>query len=83
MITQTALLEMSQDELDELYRNSANGAIPNGDSKGTAIITAGSSLAKPLATLIQVMLWKGKVFYRDRGFLVNKVFLFGSKLIKA
>jgi hypothetical protein len=82
-ITSTDLLKMSQSELDELYTNSAIGEIPDGDSKGTAIVGADTPLKKPISALIKFMFWKGKVFYRDRGFLLNKVFLFGSKLIKA
>jgi hypothetical protein len=82
-ITSQDLIEMSQSQLDQLYENSAIGDIPNGDSKGTALVAAGTPLKKPLLALIKFIFWKGKVFHRDQGFLLNKVSPLSSKLIKA
>lgn len=82
-ITPKDLIEMSQSELDKLYKNSEIGHVPNGDSKGTAMVAVGTPLEKPLSALIKFMFWKGKVFHRDQGFLLNKVSPFSSKLIKA
>lgn len=77
------LMKMSQAELDELYKNSPIGSIPDGDSNGTAIVAAGSLLGQILASIIKLLLWQGKVFYRDREFLVNKISPFRLKAIKA
>lgn len=82
-LTTTDLVKMSQAELDELYQNSPIGEIPDGDSKGTAMIIPGSVLAKVLLPLIKLLAWQGKVFYRDQEFLFNKVSLFSFKAIKA
>lgn len=82
-LTTTDLVRMSQAELDALYQNSPIGEIPDGDSKGTAMIIPGSVLAKVLLPLIKLLAWQGKVFYRDQEFLFNKVSLFSFKAIKA
>jgi hypothetical protein len=80
-------LEMSRQELDEVYRNAKAGAVPRGDTQGTAIV-AGSRVAKPLAALARWFWWKGKVFDMfaengEKGVLVNKISPFGMKLIVA
>lgn len=80
-------LEMSREELDEVYKNAEAGAVPRGDTQGTAIV-AGSSMAKGLAKLARLVAWKGKVFDMfaekgEKGVLVNKISPFGMKLIVA
>ncbi len=80
-------LEMSREELDEIYKNAKAGAVPRGDTQGTAIV-AGSGMARGLATLARLVAWKGKVFDMfaeegEKGVLVNKVSPFGMKLIVA
>lgn len=83
MLTTEDLMNMSQPELDELYKNSPIGEIPNGDTKGTALFFPGSALAKGLSPMITTLVWKGKVFDRDRQFLLNKVGPFSFNLVKA
>lgn len=80
-------LQMSRDELDQVYKQSKAGAVPRGDTLGTAIV-AGNPLAKLLATFARWFAWKGKVFdmfaeQGEKGILVNKVSPFGMKLIVA
>ena len=80
-------LEMSREQLDEIYKNAKAGAVPRGDTQGTAIV-AGSSMAGGLAKLARLVAWKGKVFDMfaekgEKGVLVNKVSPFGMKLIVA
>ena len=80
-------LTMSRAELDEVYKNAKAGAIPRGDTQGTAIV-AGSRIAKGLAKLARLVAWKGKVFDMfaeegEKGVLVNKISPFGVKLIVA
>ena len=77
------LVNLSQAELDSLYKNSRTGNIPDGDSQGTAIVLPGSVLAKVLIPLIKLLAWQGKFFYRDRESLLNKITFFGIKAIKA
>jgi hypothetical protein len=80
-------LERSRSELDDVYKGAKAGAIPRGDTQGTAIV-AGSSMARGLATVARLLAWKGKVFDMfaeegEKGVLVNKVGPFGMKLIVA
>jgi hypothetical protein len=82
-ITISDLMNMSQTELDNLYKNSSVGSLPDGNSKGTAMILPGSVLSKILAPVIKLLAWKGKVFHRDQEFLLNKITLFGLHLVKA
>ena len=80
-------LEMSREQLDEIYKNAKAGAVPRGDTQGTAIV-AGCSMAGGLAKLARLVAWKGKVFDMfaekgEKGVLVNKVSPFGMRLIVA
>lgn len=82
-LTKDDLLKMSQAELDELYQHSLAGSIPDGNSQGTAIVASGSVFVQPLATMIKLMFWQGKVFDRSQSFLLNKIGPIGTQLIKA
>jgi hypothetical protein len=80
-------LSKSREELDEIYRNSEAGSIPDGDTNGTAIL-AGSKLSKLVATWARIFAWQGKVFDlfasdRQSGILLNKVTPFGLRCIVA
>lgn len=80
-------LDMSRDELDEIYRNAEAGSIPSGDTRGTAIVT-GSLFSKTLAFIARAFAWQGKVFdlfppdYQS-GILVNKVSPFSLTFVVA
>lgn len=76
------LLNMSQAEIDELYKQGSVGEIPNGDGKGIAIIAAGTILANILALLSQLFVWEGKFFYREQKFFLNKITPFGSRAFR-
>ena len=80
-------LGMSREELDGIYKNAKAGAVPRGDTHGTAIV-AGSSMARGLAKIARLVFWKGKVFDMfaeagEKGVLANKVGPFGMKVIVA
>jgi hypothetical protein len=77
------LTSMTQAELDDLFRNSPLGDIPDGDALGTAIVAPGTSLEGPILWFARWLAWQGKVFDRARGELVNKVGPLGMHLIKA
>lgn len=77
------LMQMSQAELDELYKNIPAGATPDGDGKGTVVTVAGFRLGKVLSSLVNLIAWQGKVFYREQEFLLNKITPLRSKSIKA
>lgn len=82
-VTTADMMRMSQAKLDELYRNSLPGTIPNGDSQGTAIIAPGASFSNGLSSLIKSIAWRGKVFHREQQYLLNKITPFQIHLIKA
>lgn len=70
-------LDMSRDELDEIYRNADAGSLPNGDTRGTAIVT-GSLGARLYAMFARLFAWQGKVFdlfppTYTNGILLNKI----------
>jgi hypothetical protein len=77
------LLQMSSDELDELFRQSKGGELPDGEAEGTVLVEPGTHLAGPAAKLIHFFVWKGKVFDRDKGELRNEILPFGIKAVRA
>jgi hypothetical protein len=77
------LLAMSQAQLDDLFRASPAGDIPNGPAKGTAIIAPGTKFSEPTAQIINLFGWQGKVFDSAKGLLKNKILAFGFEAIVA
>jgi hypothetical protein len=77
------LLAMSQAELDDLFRASPAGPIPNGSAEGTAIIAPGTKYSMPIAQVINHFGWQGKVFDAEKGVLKNKLLAFGFEAIVA
>ena len=82
-ITLQDLTSMSQSGLDDQFRRSSMGEIPDGDAQGTAIVDPGTDIERPILWFARWLAWQGKVFYRPQGYLVNKVGPFGFHLIKA
>ncbi|MEY2489520.1 MAG: hypothetical protein QOC70_1462 [Verrucomicrobiota bacterium] len=76
-------LTMSDEQLDELFRNSAAGEIPNGEGEGTAIVKPGSAISPRIAKFVHLFNWKGKVFDRAKGQLVNMILPLGHHAIVA
>jgi hypothetical protein len=77
------LLQMSSDELDELFRQSTAGELPDGEAEGTVLVEPGTELAGPAAKLVHFLVWKGKVFDRDKGELRNEILPFGIQAVRA
>jgi hypothetical protein len=77
------LTGLSQAELDDLFRRSPAGDLPDGDALGTAIVAPGSELEGPVLWLTRWLAWQGKVFDRSRATLLNKVGPLGLHLIRA
>lgn len=80
-------LALNRDELDEIYTNAVAGAIPSGDTRGTAIV-AGSFFARGYARLARLFAWQGKVFdlfppNQQNGILINKISAFSLTFIVA
>jgi hypothetical protein len=77
------LLEMSQAQLDDLFKASPAGDIPNGDAQGTAIIAPGTQFSPDIASFVNTFAWQGKVFDAKAGLLRNKILAFGLNAIIA
>ena len=67
-VTASDLLKMSRSGLDDVFRSSPAGAIPNGRSKGTAIVFPGRWIDAIPRWFVRLLVWKGKFFRRgDQG----------------
>jgi len=78
------LVTMSADELDELFRKSPAGEIPEGEANGQVLLgSERDRLSETAAQVAHLVAWQGKVFDREKGLLVNKVGPFGTELIRA
>jgi hypothetical protein len=77
------LLNMTQAQLDALFREHEAGPIPDGEANGTAIIAPGTPVSAAIAECINLFAWKGKVFDAKSGFLRNEVLPFGGRAIVA
>jgi hypothetical protein len=77
------LLDMPEKELEKLFRKSPSGEIPDGEADGTVLVAPGTNLSNPAAKLLHVVVWKGKVFDREKGELLNEVGPLGLKAFRA
>jgi hypothetical protein len=77
------LLQMSQQELDDLFTKSAPGPIPDGAAKGTAIIAPGTVFSPDIAAAINLFAWQGKTFDAKHKVLRNKITALGLNAIVA
>jgi hypothetical protein len=82
-MTAAELSLMHGAQLDEIYRQSSPGPIPDGDANGTALIWTCSWAARPIAWVVRRIFWQGKIFDRTGGTLVNKITPIGIRAIKA
>jgi hypothetical protein len=77
------LLDMTQEQLDDLFKASPAGDIPNGEAEGTAIIAPGTHFSDNIAKFINFFTWQGKVFDAEKGLLKNRISVFGFNAIVA
>jgi hypothetical protein len=77
------LLAMSQTELDDLFKNSPAGPIPDGPAEGTAIIAPGTVFTSDIAKFVNVFGWQGKTFDGAHGVLRNRILPMGLNAIVA
>lgn len=77
------LLDMTQEELDDLFKASPAGDIPDGEAEGTAIIAPGTRYSDMIAKVINTFGWQGKVFDAGKGYLKNRITVFGIEAIVA
>ena len=77
ILDMNALMRMSQEQLDDLYRASPAGPIPSGEGQGTVLIAPGTAVAETAARLIHLLAWQGKVFDPEGGELRNEILPIG------
>lgn len=77
------LLDMPEKELEELFSKSPPGEIPDGEADGTVLVAPGTNLSNPAAKVLHLLAWKGKVFDREKGELLNEVGPLGLKAFRA
>ena len=82
-VTEQVLMALTNQELDRLFRESQAGDIPDGDTRGSLLAWPGTWLVKPLAVLVYLIAWQGKVFNRKQAYLKNKILAVRVRLIKA
>jgi hypothetical protein len=73
---------MSGKQLDELFSTSPAGPTPAGVADGVAIVAPGTPVATGLEPLLHLF-WRGKVFYPERGDLLNRIGPFGVLFARA
>lgn len=74
---------MLEPELDELYKHSNTGIIPDGESKGIVIFAPGTSFSRNFSSIVHFLAWQGKIFYREQVYLLNKITPLNLELVKA
>jgi len=77
------LMKLTQAQLDDLFKQSPAGPIPDGEAEGTAIIAPGTQLEETAAKFIHFFAWQGKVFDAQAGELRNKILPVGVHAIIA
>jgi hypothetical protein len=77
------LLDMPEKELEKLFSKSPPGEIPDGEADGTVLVAPGTNLSNPAAKVLHLVAWKGKVFDREEGELLNEVGPLGLKAFRA
>lgn len=82
-MTVPEMMKMSQEQLDDLFKQSPAGEIPQGEAKGTAIVAPGTSFTDEIAAFINIFAWQGKVFDPEKGVLRNRILPFGLNAIIA
>jgi len=77
------LLEQQKEELDELFRRSPAGELPDGDADGIFLVVPGMGVSAIASKVIRLVAWRGKVFNRQQGDVINKVLPLGVRAVRA
>lgn len=80
-------ISMSRSELDEIYKHAKPGSIPQGSTRGTAIL-GGGAMPRIFSKAARALAWQGKVFDLfspdfNSGVVVNKILPVGLHSIVA
>jgi hypothetical protein len=77
------LMKMTQAQLDDLFKSSPPGDIPDGEGAGTAIIAPDTPYTESVAQFISHFAWQGKIFDAKRRLLKNRLSALGFEAIIA
>ena len=77
------LLKLEKDELDELFRQSPAGEIPDGDADGILLVAPGTDFSGIASRIVHLVAWRGKVFRRKEGDLKNKILPLTVRAVRA
>ena len=81
------LMKKSQAELDDLFKKSPPGPIPEGNAAGSAIVWPGTFWSRLIARFVHDFAWQGKVFTKNpdgkSATLENKITTAGVRAILA
>jgi len=77
------IVDMSQEDVDALFRASPAGDIPAGEGRGTVIYHPSTERAEIAEKLVHLIAWQGKIFDPEKGELHNKVCPLHLKAIRA
>jgi hypothetical protein len=80
---QDRLLSLSAHELDDLYRRSPAGVIPDGPARGVAIVHLAEPWNHIFAVLTNICAWQGKTFDAAHRRLTNRITPFHIHAITA
>ncbi|MFD8548625.1 hypothetical protein [Streptomyces sp. NPDC059649] len=81
--TESELLAAGDGRLEEIFRAGPAGEVPRGPMEGTAILGAGTALVQPIAALVRLAVWRGKVFSPENGYLSNRLGPFDALAVLA
>jgi hypothetical protein len=73
-LTLAGLMSMKTQDLEDLYSRSGPGSVPDGKSLGMASLAPGTWLGR-VSRLFFSLFWRGKVFNREKGELVNRLLI--------
>lgn len=77
------LLQLTRDELEERFRRSAAGELPDGDADGIFLVVPVLGVSANASRLIGLVAWRGKVFDRQQGAVINKILPLGVRAVRA
>jgi hypothetical protein len=77
------LLDQSDTELDDLFKQAEPGPIPDGPGRGTAIVANRTKFSNLISRLIHHFGWQGKMFDSTHGTLRNRITMFGLNAVVA
>jgi len=77
------LLNLSDSQLDDVFKAGTVGPIPSGEADGRAILAPGTRFTHDIASIVNIFAWQGKTFDAQHGTLTNRISSLGVNAIVA